>query len=75
MQKDYIGSGDKIASNCQVITLVLYMARDRGACDYCQRHGMWVNTCQGCGEKFHTTRRHAKTCSARCRQKVSRAKV
>lgn len=29
--------------------------------------------CDGCGKLFQTKREHTKTCSAKCRQRVSRA--
>jgi len=39
----------------------------------CKEH-FWVylNICLGCGEKFHSIRPHAKTCSDKCRQRLSR---
>lgn len=42
---------------------------------WCTRHGYNVGTCLVCGKKFHTRRQHARTCTGRCRQKLSREKV
>jgi len=65
-----------VADGCHVLSMSVYMARWRpGAHEYCQTHGEWVRTCKGCGMKFHTKRRHAETCSNKCRVKVSRSKV
>jgi len=39
------------------------------------RHGapVQVNICAYCTQRFWTHRKHAKTCSAACRQRLSRA--
>jgi len=42
---------------------------------FCKKHSyLELNICQGCGELFHTDRRNAKTCSDKCRQRLSRKK-
>lgn len=42
---------------------------------YCREHSnMQLNLCEGCGNLFHTLRKHAKTCSDACRMKKSRKK-
>jgi predicted nucleic acid-binding Zn ribbon protein len=39
----------------------------------CKQHfWLYLNICLGCGEQFHTHRPHTKTCSDRCRQRLSR---
>jgi hypothetical protein len=34
--------------------------------------GKYVRTCQGCGELFHSTRPHTKSCGGRCRKRLQR---
>jgi predicted nucleic acid-binding Zn ribbon protein len=42
---------------------------------FCEAHSyLELNKCEGCGQYFHTDRRNAKTCSDKCRQRVSRKK-
>ncbi len=39
----------------------------------CQRHfWLYLNHCLGCGEKFHTEKPYTKTCSDKCRKRLSR---
>lgn len=39
----------------------------------CKCHiDLYLNNCYGCGEKFHTDRPHTKTCSNKCRMRLSR---
>lgn len=39
----------------------------------CKAHpDLYLNICRGCGEYFHATRVNVKTCSDKCRQRVSR---
>lgn len=33
---------------------------------------MYLNRCMGCGDQFHTLAPHTKTCSDRCRKRLSR---
>ncbi len=61
---------------CKIGTLVYFLkAHGAGGQEYCFSHSAWVNTCVNCGHKFHTTRNHAKTCSNKCRQSLTRMKV
>lgn len=42
---------------------------------YCREHSnMQLNTCESCGQLFHTLRKHTKTCSNACRMAKSRLK-
>lgn len=39
----------------------------------CQCHPeMYLNRCMGCGDLFHTSAPHTKTCGDRCRKRLSR---
>lgn len=36
---------------------------------------LFLNLCHGCGEKFHSSMPHSKTCSDKCRKRLSRSKA
>jgi predicted nucleic acid-binding Zn ribbon protein len=39
----------------------------------CQCHpDLFIKRCMGCGEQFHSVAPHTKTCSDRCRKRLSR---
>jgi hypothetical protein len=39
----------------------------------CKEHfWLYLNVCMGCGEKFHSNRPNVKTCSDKCRKRLSR---
>jgi len=41
--------------------------------DRCEEHfWLYLNHCLGCGEKFHSRLPHSKTCSDKCRKRLSR---
>lgn len=41
----------------------------------CAKHNeYYLNSCLQCGNNFHTKRKHARTCSNRCRMALSRAR-
>jgi len=66
---------DLVTETCSVGVLTYFLSRVSGGQKYCFRCSRWVNTCAGCGSQFHTERAHAKTCSPKCRKKLSRSKV
>lgn len=33
---------------------------------------LWINRCMGCGDLFHSEMPHTKTCSDKCRKRLSR---
>ena len=60
---------------CTFITLKGTWTKTKAGGTWCQRHGAMVSTCQVCGQKFHSSRVHAKTCGDKCRKVLSRTKV
>lgn len=41
----------------------------------CKEHPwFYLNICLGCGDKFHSDMPHTKTCSDKCRQRLSRSR-
>jgi len=69
------GQAVMVSEVCRVGVLSYFQSRRAGGQEYCFKCAEWVNTCEGCGQKFHTGRAHAKTCSPKCRKRVSRTKV
>lgn len=63
-----------IGKGCKPRSKWLDIAHTKKA-DTCEDHfWLYLNTCLGCGEKFHSARPNAKTCSDKCRTRLSRSR-
>ena len=63
-----------IGQGCKPVQKWMDIAHTRKACT-CEVHfWLYLNVCLGCGEKFHASRPDAKTCSDKCRKRVSRSR-
>lgn len=55
-----------VGKGCREVTLAPGITQ-------CQCHaGLHVHRCMGCGDRFHSAAPHTKTCSDRCRKRLSR---
>jgi predicted nucleic acid-binding Zn ribbon protein len=61
-----------VGKGCVPITAKTLLEGDRRS-HRCEEHfWLYLNICLGCGERFHTYRPHTKTCSDKCRKRLSR---
>lgn len=63
-----------IGQGCKPHKVFLDIAHSKEACT-CQEHfWLYLNVCLGCGDKFHAYRPDKKTCSDKCRKRLSRSR-
>lgn len=65
----------KVGQGCKPRKEIGYGGMETSRC-VCEVHfWLYLNVCLGCGDRFHSNRPHAKTCSDKCRKRLSRMKL
>ena len=61
-----------VGQGCKQVKVAVGLYSKRDFCMCAKHSSLELNICLGCGELFHTARKHTKTCSDKCRKRLSR---